>query len=73
MTNLLSIVQIVVAVLLVICILLQQRGSGLGGFLGGGGEAYHTKRGLEKTIFAATIILAFIFLALGLARLILAQ
>ncbi|MBU4369462.1 preprotein translocase subunit SecG [Patescibacteria group bacterium] len=73
MTNLLSIIQMVVAVLLVVCILLQQRGSGLGGLLGGGGEGYHTKRGLEKTIFTATIILAFIFLALGLARLIIVQ
>jgi len=73
MTNLLSIIQMVISVLLVVCILLQQRGSGLGGLLGGGGEAYHTKRGLEKTIFIATILLAFIFLALGLIRLILTK
>jgi len=73
MTNLLSIIQMAIAVLLVVCILLQQRGGGLGGIFGGGGEAYHTKRGLEKTIFISTIILSFIFLAIGLARLILAQ
>ena len=73
MTNLLSIAQMVIAVLLVVCVLVQQRGSGLGGLLGGTGEAYHTKRGLEKAIFTSTIILAFIFLALGLARLIHAQ
>ena len=73
MTNLLSIAQMVIAVLLVVCVLLQQRGGGLGGVFGGSGEAYHTKRGLEKTIFAATIILSVIFLAIGLARLIIAQ
>ena len=73
MTNLLSIIQMVVAVLLVICVLLQQRGSGMGGIFGGGGEGYHTKRGMEKVIFTSTIILAFIFLALGLARLIISQ
>ena len=73
MSNLLSIAQIIVAVLLFTCVLLQQRGSGLSGFLGGGGESYHTKRGLEKTIFAATIILVVIFLSLGVARLIIGQ
>jgi len=49
-------------VLLVGAILLQQRGSGLGGIFGGGGESYHTKRGFEKILFTSTIILATLFL-----------
>ena len=58
----LPIIQIIISVLLVGAILLQQRGSGLGGIFGGGGESYHTKRGFEKILFTSTIILATLFL-----------
>ncbi len=71
MSQLFTVIQIVISILLIVCILLQQRGAGLGGVFGGGGEDYHTKRGLEKTVFIATIILAFLFLCLGIVRLIL--
>lgn len=71
--KLLNIVQIVISVLLVVCVLLQQRGSGLSSAFGGSGEGYHTKRGMEKTIFIATIVLAVAFFILGLFRLITAQ
>lgn len=73
MLKLLNIVQIVVSILLVILILLQQREGGLSSVFGGSGETYHTKRGIEKFIFIATIILAVVFLALGVIRLIIAQ
>ena len=54
---------IVISVLLIAAILLQARGStGLGSAFGGEGF-YHSKRGLEKTIFVATVILAILFLA----------
>jgi len=53
--------QIVVAVVLVTVILLQQRGTGLGGAFGGGGATYHTKRGFEKLLFVSTIVLAIVF------------
>ncbi len=56
-----DIIQIASAVLLVIVILLQNRGSGLGAAFGGGGDVYHAKRGLEKTLFNLTIALAIIF------------
>ena len=59
----LGIIQIVLAVLMVIAILLQQRGTGLSSAFGGEGNVYRTKRGLEKIIFIATIILAIAFLA----------
>lgn len=58
----LSIIQIVISVLLVIAILLQQRGGGLSATFGGSGTIYGTRRGMEKTIFWATIILAALFL-----------
>lgn len=69
MPKILSIIQIVVSILLVVAILLQQRGGGLSAVFGGGGDVYRTKRGLEKIIFIATIVLAVTFLALGFIRL----
>ena len=72
--DLLSIAQIATSVLLIILILLQERSSagGLGIFGGGGdGSFYQTRRGLEKTLFVATIILAVIFAGLALLNLVL--
>lgn len=55
------IVQMVTSVLVIVTILLQAQGTGLGSTWGGGGETYHTKRGLEKVLFYATIALIVIF------------
>jgi len=57
----LSIVQIIIAVLLVAAVLLQQAEGGLGSAFGGGGASYHSKRGFEKTLFTATIVLGVLF------------
>jgi preprotein translocase subunit SecG len=57
----LPIIQIVLSVLLVAAILLQQRGSGLGSAFGGEGNVFRTKRGVEKTLFYATIGIAVLF------------
>jgi preprotein translocase subunit SecG len=69
--QILDIIQIVVAILLIITILLQNRGSGLGAAFGGEDNIYMAKRGAEKFIFWATIVLAIIFLGLGVARILL--
>ncbi len=61
-----KIVQIIVAILLMVAILMQNRGAGLGGVFGGSGGVYLTKRGLEKKLFIATIVLAAIFILLSL-------
>lgn len=61
-----KIAQIVVAILLMAAILMQNRGAGLGGVFGGSGGVYLTKRGLEKKLFIATIVLAVIFILLSL-------
>ena len=64
---LLDIIQIVVAGLLVVAILVQNKGTGLGAAFGGGeGNVYRTKRGVEKQLFITTIVLAVIFLVTGL-------
>ncbi|MCC6934820.1 MAG: preprotein translocase subunit SecG [Candidatus Yanofskybacteria bacterium] len=71
MNNILTYVQVGSAVLLIITILLQQRGQGLGSGIGGGSMEYSTKRGVEKGVFYATIVLAILFIGVSVARLIL--
>jgi len=70
-TQILPIAQIVVSVLLIIAILLQQKGGGLGNAFGGIGASYHTKRGFEKILFILTVVLAVLFFALTVASLVL--
>lgn len=70
--TILAIAQIAVSVLLIAAILLQQRGTGLSAAFGGEGNVYRTKRGLEKTLFIGTIVLAVIFFTLALLNVILA-
>jgi preprotein translocase subunit SecG len=60
----LNLLQIFVSSLLIVVVLLQVKGSGFGAALGGmsGGSVYRTKRGLERTLFQATIILVIVFI-----------
>lgn len=67
--KLLYIAQIVVSILLIICILLQSRGGGLSSVFGGSSSVFQVKRGAEKFIYTATIVLAVFFLVLCLASL----
>jgi len=64
-----AIIQIVLSALLVIGILLQQRGSGLGGTFGGEGGVYSSRRGAEKVLYNSTIVLAILFFAVSVFRL----
>jgi preprotein translocase subunit SecG len=49
------------AIFMVLLILLQQRGASLGAGFGGSGELHTTRRGLDKSLFGATIVFALIF------------
>lgn len=69
--SILQIVMVGSAVLLVAAILLQQRGASLGAGFGGSGELYTTRRGLDKNLFEATIVLAVIFILSILTSLLL--
>lgn len=66
--NPITIAQVILAALLIALILLQQRGTALGGAFGGGGEFYGTKRGAEQFIFRATIVVAILFLGVAIAN-----
>ncbi len=61
------IAQIIFSVAIIVLILLQERSSGLSGVFGGDSQFYQTRRGLEKIIFFATVILAIVFILLALA------
>lgn len=63
--------QIIVSVLLIVFILLQQRGTALGSAFGGeGGGFYGTRRGIQQKIFWATVILGTLFIILALLNLL---
>lgn len=62
----LSVIEIILAVVLTILVLMQTKGSDLGGFLGGGGGeggSFRTRRGVEATMHRLTIIVSVLFFA----------
>lgn len=70
MNNNLLIAQSIISVLIVIAILLQQRGTALGSAFGGGGEVYSTRRGIQQKLLWATIVLTIAFLSLTVLNLV---
>jgi preprotein translocase subunit SecG len=68
--NILNIVQITISVLLIAAVLLQQRGTGLSATFGGEGNIYRTKRGIEKGLYIATIVLSILFFGIALAEIL---
>jgi preprotein translocase subunit SecG len=59
-------IQIVVSIFLIGAVLLQAQGSGLGTTWGGGGESFHTRRGVERVLFTATILLIAVFFVVSM-------
>jgi preprotein translocase subunit SecG len=66
MNSLISLTQIALGILLILVILLQQKGSGLGTAFGGDFAFYRSKRGAEKLMFIITIVLSTAFILLSL-------
>lgn len=66
MTLAFQIVQIIVSIAITALVLLQVKGSGLGNIFGGDGGVYRTRRGVEKTLFQATIGLSVFFFVVSL-------
>ncbi|MCA9383305.1 preprotein translocase subunit SecG [Candidatus Dojkabacteria bacterium] len=66
--NILNAIEVFLSVVLIILILLQQQGSGLGTMFGGaGGESYRSKRGAEKLLFNLSIASLVFFVVNGIA------
>lgn len=72
LSGILPYIQVVLAILGIVFVLLQQTGASMGGALGGDNfsAAYHTRRGLEKNLFYATIVVVVLFGASALLSLI---
>ena len=66
MKNILLIANIVTSILIVIFILVQGRGAGLGSAWGGGGEFFQTRRGIEKLTMQATVFLIVVFFIISI-------
>ena len=64
-----NIIQIVLALALILVIMLQVRGGGLGGIFGQADTVFRTRRGIEKTLFQITIVLIVLFVAISLISL----
>lgn len=65
--KIIGIVQAIVSVLLVVSILLQSRGSGLGAGIGVDfGGSYHTKRGFEKFLVRSSVVLSALFIVVSI-------
>ena len=61
MSTYLNIVQIIVSVALIALAVMQSKEAGMGRMFGGDSSIYRTRRGVEKTIFQLTIIMAVVF------------
>ncbi|OGC82804.1 preprotein translocase subunit SecG [Candidatus Adlerbacteria bacterium RIFCSPHIGHO2_02_FULL_52_17] len=70
--GLLPYIQLVLAILIIIAVLLQQTGASLGGAFGGDNfsAGYHTRRGMEKNLFYATMVMGVLLGALSFLALL---
>lgn len=67
MQTLLMVFQVIISILLSLSILVQQRGTGLSATFGGSGGFYTSKRGAERVLSTATVVLAVLFLLNSIA------
>ncbi len=73
MTTYIDIALIIISVLLILSVILQSKGAGLGGLSGAdAGTVFTARRGVERTLFWTTIVLSVLFFALTITLLIIA-
>lgn len=67
----LNIIQIILSLVLIILILVQARGSGMGGLFGGGDTSvYSTRRGVERTLFNLTIVVSLAYFIIAIINVV---
>jgi len=71
MKNVLLITNIILSLLIILFILIQGRGAGLGSAWGGGGELFQTRRGIEKWTLRLTVVFIAFFFIVSLLNLLL--
>lgn len=69
METYLNIAQIILSAALIVAVLFQVKGGGLGGIFGQADTVYRTKRGAEKTLFQLTIVLVVLFIIVSIVAL----
>ena len=67
MRQYLTIFQVVVSILLILTILIQEKGVGLSATFGGGGEFYKSRRGIDNILFIVTVVLSSFFVLTSIA------
>jgi preprotein translocase subunit SecG len=70
MTQTLSIIQTAVSIILIVLILMQARGTGLGRTFGGGSGTSFSRRGLERLVFRLTFVFVALFLIISILQLV---
>ncbi|OGO80188.1 MAG: preprotein translocase subunit SecG [Chloroflexi bacterium RIFOXYD12_FULL_57_15] len=71
MTQILEISLIITSVALILSVILQSKGAGLGGWAGSdAGSVFTARRGIEKTLFWVTIVLSVLFFVLAITLII---
>lgn len=73
MQTYLNIAQLILSGALIVAVLFQVKGGGLGGIFGQADTVYRTKRGAEKTLFQLTIVLIVLFLIVSIVALKIGQ
>ncbi|MGI5836777.1 MAG: preprotein translocase subunit SecG [Chloroflexota bacterium] len=66
MLNYLYIVQIILSIVLILAVLLQAKGSGFSGFFSSDSSGYRSRRGIERTLYNFTIIIAVLFVLISI-------
>ena len=66
MPTYLAIAQLLVAIALIVVIMFQLHGGGMGGIFGQSDSVYRTRRGIERSLFILTIVLAVVFVIVAI-------
>lgn len=70
MGNISTFIAIILSALIIVLVLIQGRGAGLGSAWGGSGETFQTRRGVERWVMRLTVGLTFLFLLLSFVNLL---
>ncbi|GAP20123.1 preprotein translocase subunit SecG [Leptolinea tardivitalis] len=74
MTTYFDIALIIISVTLIVSVILQNKGVGLGGLTGADtGGVFSARRGIEKTLFWITIVLSVVFVILTLVTIVISK
>lgn len=68
--NILTVIQVILAVLLIGAIMIQQKGAGLGEAFGGSNTMFSTRRGIDLMLHRVTIVLSILFFATAISLLV---